>query len=336
MSGRWLINGVLLLILIGLGFLIRQELERARFVPLLTDLNPGDVYRIEVLRPGEPALVLTQTALGWRMEAPFPVDADNARVNQMLKVLESPVERSLPAQGAELRELGLAPPRLRLRADGRELQFGVTDPIGQARYVALEGLIHLIPDRFYHLLIAPPIHYVSPKLIPAGFVPIFGRLGETPLAAETLNVLAALHAERVEPLVEPFGGTPLTLTAEDGDGLGFVVSEDRRRWARSDLRLLYVLSEPIELALDPSLPDPFPQVRPWGEGQNAQGMQAVSPLQGSSPDDWPAAPPVIRLTPDGRALPVTEGELNPHAEPERHSPPGLGEDPFAPSPAGID
>ncbi len=326
MIRRWLINGILLGILILLIALIRAELERARFIPVLTDLNPAAVYRVEILRPGEPNLNLIQTALGWHLETPFQTDADNARVSRLLGVLESPVERSLPAQSVDLRELGLSPPRLRLRVDGRELQFGLTDPIGQARYVALDGVVHLIPDHFYHLLIAPPIDYVSPKLIPLGFAPIFGRLGEIPLAAETLNTLLTLHAERVEVMAEAPAGTPLRLKSDGHAILDFLVSADRRRWARLDQRLLYVLAEPIELILDSNATDPFPELNEWPENKEP------APQVQTSETASPTAPPTVRLNPDAEGV-MREQSMPLLGEPDKPVPDGLGQDPFAPEPA---
>ena len=254
MSGRWLINGALAILLVALGLLIRAELQRAHIVPTLTDLAAADLYRVEIDRTGEPTITLIQTAIGWRLEAPFQVDADNGRVTQLLGLLEAPVERSFPAQSVDLRELGLSPARLRLRLDGRELQFGGTDPVGQRRYVASEELVQLIQDRFHHLLIAPPIHYVSPQLVPRGFGPVFGRLGGVPLTPETLNDLVGLHAERVEILAETPSGEPVALKSADGSTLRFLISEDRRRWARLDQRLLYVLTDAPELTLDPKPP----------------------------------------------------------------------------------
>ncbi|MTW22352.1 hypothetical protein [Allochromatium palmeri] len=371
MSGRWLINGLLLVVLAVLVVAIRAELERTRFVPTLTDLAVADLYRVEIARTGEPTITLIQTAIGWRLETPFQVDADNGRVTQLLGLLEAPVERSFPAQSVDLRELGLSPVRLRLALDARELQFGVTDPIGQTRYVASEGLVHLIQDRFYHLLIAPPIDYVSPQLVPRGFGPVFGRLGGVPLTPETLNDLMGLHAERVEVLAETPSGAPVALKSDDGTTLRFLVSEDRRRWARLDQRLLYVLTDAPELTLDPNAVDPTPPEpqplsprpalfdelpesvpspdtppdAPMASDPFAQPAQlddsmtqAPEPIVPS--DGQPGEPTVVRLSPDGRAVPVEIPEAEPAApefslpgEPYKAAPSGFGQDPFAPDPS---
>jgi hypothetical protein len=393
MSGRWSINVLLLVVLILLSLMIRAELERTRFVPTLTDLAAADLYRVEITREGEPTITLLQTAIGWRLETPFQVDADNGRVTQLLGLLEAPVERSFPAANVDLRELGLSPPRLRMRLDARELQFGSTDPIGQARYVASEGLVHLIQDRFHHLLIAPPIHYVSPQLVPRGFGPVFGRLGGIPLTSETLSDLVGLHAERVEVLAETPSGAPVALKSADGTTQRFLISEDRRRWARLDQRLLYVLTDAPELALDPNAIDPTPPepapalaptVRfdgpdapaptrsvppeatlessqaPWFEPESstatieseaidadpfqppdALDQDPTNDLERIVPNDVPPGePPMVRLTPDGRAVPVEIPSAEPAppefrlpGEPDKAAPSGFGQDPFAPDPA---
>jgi len=363
MSGRWLINGALAILLVALGLLIRAELQRAHLVPTLTDLAAADLYRVEIDRTGEPTITLLQTAIGWRLEAPFQVDADNGRVTQLLGLLEAPVERSFPAQSVDLRELGLSPARLTLRLDGRELQFGGTDPVGQMRYVASEGLVHLIQDRFHHLLIAPPIHYVSPQLVPRGFGPVFGRLGGIPLTPETLNDLVGLHAERVEILAETPSGEPVALKSADGSTLRFLISEDRRRWARLDQRLLYVLTDAPELTLDPnavdptppeprpeaSIPAPFgptmdlaPSDEPMASDAFAQPDEpfAATPERLVPADGLPGEPPVVRLTPDGRTIPVEVPDAEPAGsefplpgEPDKAAPSGFGQDPFAPDPA---
>ncbi|WP_091333114.1 DUF4340 domain-containing protein [Allochromatium warmingii] len=349
--GRWLINGALLTLLLSLGLLIRAELQQAQVIPTLTDMTAADLYRVEILRDGEPTITLTQTAIGWRLETPLQVDADNHHVSQLLGLLDAPVERSFPAQTVDLRELGLSPPKVRLRLDAHELHFGNTDPIGHGRYVASDGLVHLIQDRFQHRLIAPPIDFVSRQLLPRDFSPAFGRLGGIPLTPETLNDLARLHAERVEVLMTTPSGAPVALKANDGVTLRFLVSEDRRRWARLDQRLLYVLTEPPELTLDPNLSDPTPpeptapldaptEPLPAASGDAADPFTAPgSPTDVRMTDD----PPVVRLTPDGREIPVTDADMDAEqdaapspiqlpGEPDKLAPSGFGQDPFAPDP----
>lgn len=373
MKQRWLINLVLVILVVVLAMLMRSEINAGRSVSRLTDLEVKALYQVRILREGEPTILLTQDLLGWKMEAPMQVDAKDAQVVKLLEILDTPVIRSFPETAAALDELELAPPRLKLQLDSLEIAIGGIDPIGQSRYVASAGLVHLIADRFYHLLIAPPIDYVSTKLLPRDFNPVFGRFDEVPLTTDSVTALNTLVAERVEPLAETFDGVPAVLKMGDGTALRFVVSEDRRRWARADQRLLYVLTDPPELDLDPSAVDPTPP-------EPATPMPTAAPVAMpaeqppiAAPATQPPAdeividpvgpvptervpydpfaedpdrilpgnaplsePPVFKLTPDGREIPVSpEVPTQPRGLPQSESanPYGFGVDPFAPDPS---
>ena len=258
MGRRWLVNLLLLLVLGLLGLGIRHELVREGRPQTLAGMDPGDLRLIEVEREGEPRIRLERGPDGWRLLEPLRVDADAARVERLAAILQAPVQRSFPAQSANLPELGLAPAKLRLRLDGLALAIGGLDPLTQRRYVEADGLVHLIEDRYYHLLIAPPIDLVSHALMPAGSPPAFATLRGVPVAPSALGTLAGLTAERVEALAGDLSGEPLQVKFGDGRALRFLVSEDRRRWSRLDQRLRYVLTDGPLLELDPGAVDPTP------------------------------------------------------------------------------
>lgn len=156
MGGRWLANLVLLMVVVVLGAAAQRELERE--TPRLTDIDPTTVSRIRLDRPQQPPLVIARADGGWRLEAPEAMPADRARVEALLGVAQAIIRGTLP-QGAESASLGLDPPRVQLTIDGVSLAFGDTEPLAQRRYVALGGVLHLIEDRWWHLLTAPPAHF---------------------------------------------------------------------------------------------------------------------------------------------------------------------------------
>lgn len=370
MAGRWLTNLALLLVLALLALGIRQELAREGRPQTLVGVDPKDLRLIEVEREGEPLIRIERGPDGWRLLEPLAVDADQDRLGRLLAILDAPVQRSFPEQSAALSELGLAPSRLRLRLDGLTLAFGGLDPLSQQRYVAADGVVHLIEDRFYHLLIAPPIDFASRALLPAGQPPAFATLGGVPLAATSLGVLAGLTAERVEPLAGEIAGEPVQVKLADGRALRFLVSEDRRRWSRLDQKLRYVLTDGPLLELDPGATDPTPPeppppvpdheadsdglhpASPTGEEQEdldhrigppATGPDAEDPFAPPTDPDAPAlegaSPSEVRLRPDGmggsRAA-EDDGEDGAGgfgAEPYKDPPQGFGMDPFAPDPS---
>ena len=356
MRARWWVNLVLLLVLGGLTLAIRLEVARESNPQTLAGLDPADLRLIAVERSGEPTVRLERTAEGWRLREPMDIDAEQDQVGKLLQVLSAPVRRSFPEKAASPAELGLDPPRIVLRLDGLSLAFGSLDPVTQHRYVGSDGLVHLIDESFYPPLIAPPLDYVSRSLTIRGRPPVFGTLNGVPLAAAALKLLARAHAERLETLAGELNGVPLEIKSADGTALRFLVSEDRRRLSRPDLKLRYVLSDPLVLELDttavdttpPTPPRPAEPVPGAGNGAAQQPMSGSVPMPGrgtgasqSAPfappsdpdapvsDDVPlGAPPAVRLSPDRG-----EGEGGFGDEPYKEPPAGFGTDPFAPDPA---
>ncbi len=354
MRARWWVNLLLLLVLGGLGLAIRVEVARESSPQTLAGLDPADLRQIEVERGGEPKVRLERTADGWRLREPMDTDADQGQVEKLLQVLSAPVHRSFPERAAAPAELGLDPPRIVVRLDGLKLAFGSLDPVTQRRYVAADALVHLIDDRYYPPLIAPPLDYASRAPVSRGRPPVFGTLSGVPLAANAVKVLAGVRAERLEPLTGELGGESLELKSADGSALRLLVSEDRRRLTRADLKLRYVLTDPLVLDLDPTAVDPTPPAPPpadleMGGASLALPLPVESPMPGPAtgidqsdpfappadpdtpvPGDLPlGAPPAVRLSPD---QPEGESEGGFGAEPYKVPPEGFGTDPFAPDP----
>jgi hypothetical protein len=361
---RWALNLVLFLTLLLLAWVIRHEIEVTRSPPTLVGSGLPEPHLIEIARDGEPTIELERLAAGWRMRAPWDVDADPERIAALLTIREAPLLRSVPAEIAALGELGLDPVRLRLRLDTTDFAVGGLDPIHQWRYLASEGLVHLVPDRFYHLLIAPPIDYVARALLPRDPIGVFATFDGVPLSRETLDRLSALVVERVEPLTGDLPGSPFELSAMDGTRVGYLVSEDGRRWSRPDLRLRYVLAEAPELIEDPGAIDPTPPmpvtdlsradparspVSPeWSEQDQAEPewdtdsfstLDPLGPRDAIIDPDAPLSgdlplgpPPEVRLRPH-ESTPETPPEPGAFGgELHRDPPAGFGLDPFAPDP----
>ncbi len=309
---RWLVNLILFLMLLGLAAGVWYVLRVEEAPTSLTGLNPADLKSIEVERVGEPRIRLERTPDGWRMREPMDLDADPDQVARVLRVLSLPVDRSFPAQSAALGELGLAPPKLLLRLDQTALGLGGLEPLKQHRYVLADALVHLVADDPYPRLIAPPVDYLSRRLLPAAPPPVYATLNAVPLAAPSLKALAALTAERLEPMGNELGGEPLAVKLGDGTLLRFLVSPDRRRWTRTDQRVCYVLGDSLLLELDPAAPDPGPPARPPAPART----RAAVADPGAVPT-WGAERPA--------GAPSFATEAQPEAAPS-------GVDPFAPDP----
>ena len=84
MKARWLVNLLLLVVLLVLGGLIRLELSASRATPTLGGLGTPEPHLIEISRAGEPTILIERLPSGWRMRAPWDVDADPERVAAVL------------------------------------------------------------------------------------------------------------------------------------------------------------------------------------------------------------------------------------------------------------
>jgi hypothetical protein len=271
---RWTLNLVLLLLVALLSLLAHRELEQERRAPTLTTLAPEGIDEVRLERPGEDPVSLIRGPQGWRMESPYAATGNAERVGQLVRIAATEVYRTMPEGDAAAR-LGLAPARVRLRLDGLLLRFGDTEPLADLRYVATGGQVHLIGDGFQHHLIAPAEAYVSPRLLPQGFLPAAGTLDGEPLDAQALTELAELEAERVVPMGEEISGRLLSLSGSDGEqGLRLLISADGLTWTRLDLRLAYLLSSP-----------PFWAVS--GQGPPAQEPPGEPPPESGGPSGRP-------------------------------------------------
>ncbi len=159
MTGTARINLALVLLVTILGslaLLVPGPGHENAPIPL-TPLDPVTIQRIRLLRTGE-TLDFTRSPEGWRVGQER---ADDDRLSALVRVAREPSLRHFKAHEVSTRELGLAPPQLVLELDGLRLEFGITEPIRQRRYVRIGDIVHLIEDRYWRQLQAPAASYLS-------------------------------------------------------------------------------------------------------------------------------------------------------------------------------
>ncbi len=346
MRARWTLNLVLLILVAGLGWAMLRDLREAEQTSPLTGMDPARIEGVELTRPGRDIVKLERiTGGGWRMTSPYRIAADSDRVERLLGVVQAGVLRSFPVGGADLQRLGLEPEPVRISLGGQTLRFGGTEPINGLRYVASGDLVLLIKDLYYHLLTAPASDYVALHPLPAGLPLASGGLNGEALDPATLSAIAALKAERVEPLDGDLAGRILRIQPQgDGAALRFLVSPDGLRWSRPDLRLTYLVASPPPVLVDqeaagaaggaartepaPEAPAPgfLPEQAvgvveglgpPPGEGQAQPAPESETPAGAEA--DGTAAPP-SPSSGDGSAEPIVDPETPTEIRVERLTP----------------
>lgn len=133
----------------------------------LTALQPQQIASIKITnRRGE--LQLQREAGGWRMLAPYAIDANTMRIEQLLNIANADSLQQFPAPLDRLAEFGLEQPQASIQLEHYLIQVGSTNPINHQRYLRIDDTIHMIKDRFPHLLMAPASEFIALELIPAG------------------------------------------------------------------------------------------------------------------------------------------------------------------------
>lgn len=153
----------LLLVLIGVVWVSSQKAPEPQKKLLTVDIAALD--RI-VIDNGE-HLELQKGDRGWQLNVPFRAPVSQARVDQLIEIAAVVPRSEYPLPAPEtLGDFGLAPPSIRLALGTSVLGFGVTAPLDRSRYVAHEGRLFLIEDRFYYALSAKAADFVEKKLVP--------------------------------------------------------------------------------------------------------------------------------------------------------------------------
>lgn len=264
MEPRLLINLALAVLVLALAALaLRQPGERgASESERLVDASAEQIVHIRVARADAPAIELARSQEGWRLTAPWAVEARPEQVELILRLLETESRARYPLVEQDRAEYGLDAPALSIALDNTSVVFGDTAPLDGRRYVAVGEALHLVDDTLFYLLQAPPESYVSTRLLPAGtrlesvrlpqlrLVRNNGAWGTAPLqapaatAAEWAARWQRARAVRVRPYRNETEATRVAVHVNGGDtSLSLVALEGEDALLRPDLGLVYELPE---------------------------------------------------------------------------------------------
>lgn len=170
MDKRTWINVGLLAFIIALSFafLIPEDNTEVE-LPLVSNIDPKDIVRIEVLRKSLDDFIFNKEGEAWYMSAPQQFLANNSRINAILRLLKTESYGQLNSDEVELARFELADPVITLKLNDHVFQFGNTDAIDQRRYVLFDKTIHLTNDFLYQQLTTNAAFFADTKILPAGF-----------------------------------------------------------------------------------------------------------------------------------------------------------------------
>jgi hypothetical protein len=239
MQRRVRLNLLLLAAVVVAGWLVWRDVNTPPpTVPVerLTGLDPRAVSRLEIIREadGRTTGFLREAGRWWlRREPRLP--ADELRVGEVLRLVDAASEASYDLAAVDAQELGLEPPRARVRVDDVELVIGAQEPLRYRRYVASGGRVHLVADTAYVHLGADWTAFVDPApLADLEEVRSASKLSansDEPVSEEQLAAWRDLVADEVRGVVAPDANSVvLTFHAVDGGSRQMIAWRRGEAW----------------------------------------------------------------------------------------------------------
>jgi len=170
MATRGLLNLVLVVLALVMGLIIYYEpgLEPADVPqPLTTTLAAGDASRIHLERVKyDPVSFIKRNGRWYLVTEQQELPASTFQLQALLRLLETSSSSQYAADTVELAALGLDPPQASVTIDDVAILFGNTTPLDRKRYLQVDATVHLIEDRYQHLVNAGWTNFVERKLLP--------------------------------------------------------------------------------------------------------------------------------------------------------------------------
>jgi len=171
MATRGLLNLVLVVLALVMGLIIYFEpgLEPADIPqPLTTLLVADDAIGIHIERVKyDPVSFIKRNGRWYLVTEKQELPASTFQLQALLRLLETSSSSHYAADTVDLAALGLDPPQATVTIDDVAILFGNTAPLDGKRYLQIDATVHLIEDRYQHLINAGWTNFVERKLLPA-------------------------------------------------------------------------------------------------------------------------------------------------------------------------
>ena len=137
--------------------------------PLTTLVGPDQVSTIHIERiTRDPLSFIKREARWYLLNGEQELPASGFQLQALLRLLEARSTSQYAADTVDLEALGLEPAQVTVKINDVEILLGNTEPLGNRRYALVHKTVHLIEDRYQHLVNAGWTNFIERKLLPAG------------------------------------------------------------------------------------------------------------------------------------------------------------------------
>jgi hypothetical protein len=187
------------------------------------------------------------------MNIPYNNLANTLRIDKLLKLSHAKSHAQYSATKINLKQLGLSSPDLTISLNNTKLLFGTTDALKGYRYIRIGNAVHLITDRYSHLVRGQATTLLSPALLPKNITITKLVLPELTLQTsdtgwETIPDNTSISADQVQRLLDEWRfaralRVSKITTTTDEKGPSIVVYNDNKQ--RFSFKLTHTKDEII-------------------------------------------------------------------------------------------
>ncbi len=191
MNPRTLLNIGLLVLLVGLALLVMFEpgIEPPPAPTTLTATSQDNITHIRIDREQHAPLQLDRQQEGWQVLSDQPIPANEFQVLSLLELVDTETKRSYSLDQLDLGKLALDPASAKVTFNNElTIEFGTTEPLDGYRYVRVDDTVHLIADRYQHLIEADITTFIDHRLLGEG-----SRITRLQLPQKTLTYSDETH-----------------------------------------------------------------------------------------------------------------------------------------------
>jgi len=166
MQKKTILNLFLLIIFFGLANIIYFSETKDNKLQLLSNLDITSLEKITIKHNTYTTAINKQTDNHWVINKPVIVDANEFRINSILKLINAPVHSQYPLDAIDASAIGLETPSTSITFNNHTIFFGKINPATGLRYVQFNDMIYTLEDVYYPLISSHFGTLVSLNLLP--------------------------------------------------------------------------------------------------------------------------------------------------------------------------
>ena len=166
MSKKTLLNLVLFIFVIFLASVIYLSEEENSALRKLTDIDLNDITSINIRHNKNNSIIVKQKNNQWQITQPIKIAANDFRIQSILKLLNAPVHNKYSLVEIDTNTIDLKQPQTSIQFNNITIEFGISNPVTNLRYVKLNDHVYTIEDVYYPLLSSDFSTLVSLNLLP--------------------------------------------------------------------------------------------------------------------------------------------------------------------------